>query len=514
MKINRVLILFSLILLLGIFARVWEFPNIPPGFNQDEAVTAVDSYNLLHYGVDSNGMSFPVHAISFGSGQNTPYIYLLIPFLAVGGLSVFTVRLPMLLLGILTLPMVFYAGKRIMGTPFGLLVMFFMAISPWHILMSRWALESNILPFLFLAGFIFLLKTDSQNHWFILACFILGLTPYAYGSAYVVAPITLACASLILFKARRLNLRTLLIGWAVAGLAAAPMVLYVLINHFKWDTLHIWLLTIPRMPARARFERMLAFNSPYVLSTIKKNTYAMLNIIWHQEGGPYYNYIGPYGYFYTYSSIFAVIGALGLLPFFKSEKWAEKLLLLVWLLACIPVGMLEPLIISRFNIIFIPLILTMAVPLMWLTGRLQHLRWLPVAALLVLFAAFTRDYHDQNGYSYVIGRMFYNGIIPAIQSAHQTSGVPICVTDKVAEPYIYALFADPIPPAEFISSARYVDPNADFHFVTSYGRYAFGLKNCPKDPQTIYVLGEKEQPPDPALHYRVETFDNYQVYRP
>ena len=35
--------------------------------------------------------------------------------------------------------------------------MFFMAVSPWHIVNSRWAVESNIMPFLFLAGFTALL---------------------------------------------------------------------------------------------------------------------------------------------------------------------------------------------------------------------------------------------------------------------------------------------------------------------------------------------------------------------
>ena len=175
MKINRCQILFCLILLLGILIRVWSFPANPPGLNVDEAITGVDAYDLLHYGVDSNGVSFPVHAISYGSGQNTPYIYLLAPFLALGGLSIFTLRLPMLLLGIATLPMVFYAGRRIINQTFGLIAMFFIAVSPWHIMISRWGLESNTLPFIFLAAFIFLLKSESSNRWFILASFLLGI---------------------------------------------------------------------------------------------------------------------------------------------------------------------------------------------------------------------------------------------------------------------------------------------------------------------------------------------------
>ena len=62
-------LLFGLILILGIFARVWEFNILPPGLNQDEASSGVDAYDLLHYGVAHNGESFPVHFISFGSGH-------------------------------------------------------------------------------------------------------------------------------------------------------------------------------------------------------------------------------------------------------------------------------------------------------------------------------------------------------------------------------------------------------------------------------------------------------------
>jgi hypothetical protein len=239
----------------------------------------------------------------------------------------------------------------------------------------------------------------------------------------------------------------------------------------------------------------------------------MLRLIWYQDKAPYYMAIEPYGYFYTYTGIFGLLGVVGLLPILKTEKKVEKLLLLVWLLACLPVGILESLIMNRFNIFFIPFILCMAVPLTWLKGRLQPARWLLLGILLLAFAGFTRDYFSPS-LSYVIGRSFYNGILPAIDSARQTQDVPVCVTDKVAETYIYTLFVDPLPPGEFLASTRFVDPNAEFRYVNTLGRYAFGLKNCASDPGTIYVLGEGELPPNTSIHYQVEEFGNYKVYKP
>jgi hypothetical protein len=183
-KSRALLILFFTILGIGILVRVWQFGAIPPGLNKDEASIGVDAMSLLRYHVDRNGMSFPIHFISWGSGQNALYGYLLIPFLAFFGSSSTIIRLPMLLTGIATLPLVYLVGKEIEDEKLGLLAMFFIAVSPWHIILSRWSLESNLLPFVFLVGFVLLIKSIERNGLFPLACLFFGLCLYAYGTAY------------------------------------------------------------------------------------------------------------------------------------------------------------------------------------------------------------------------------------------------------------------------------------------------------------------------------------------
>ena len=101
---HKTKLLFAVILLLGIFARTWEFRSLPPGLHHDEASSGVDAYYLYHYGVDRQNVSYPIHFIAWGSGQNAPYAYLLIPFIALFGLSPTVIRLPILLSGIATLP--------------------------------------------------------------------------------------------------------------------------------------------------------------------------------------------------------------------------------------------------------------------------------------------------------------------------------------------------------------------------------------------------------------------------
>mgnify|MGYP004467537623 CR=1 FL=1 len=90
------LLLLLAILLLGILVRVVGIANAPRGFNQDEASAGYDAFAILKYGIDRNGMHNPVHLIAWGSGQNAAYSWLCMPFIALLGLSVWSVRLPWL----------------------------------------------------------------------------------------------------------------------------------------------------------------------------------------------------------------------------------------------------------------------------------------------------------------------------------------------------------------------------------------------------------------------------------
>jgi hypothetical protein len=44
---------------LSVWVRVWQFPSIPAGLNQDEAAAGYESYSLLKTGMDKSGDIFP-----------------------------------------------------------------------------------------------------------------------------------------------------------------------------------------------------------------------------------------------------------------------------------------------------------------------------------------------------------------------------------------------------------------------------------------------------------------------
>lgn len=505
-------VLFILILGLGIFARVWEYPQLPPGLNQDEATIGIEAYSLLHFGVDRNGISYPVNFISWGDGMDALYGYVLIPFVAFG-LTPLTVRLPVLLAGILTLPLVYFIGKRSAGEAFGLLSMFLLAISPWHILMSRWGINENILPFVFCLGFACMMLSSTRNSWFIAASALFGLSLYAYGATYVAVPVFLACAIPILIIAKRVSKRDLIIGLVVFTLLLVPILLFVLINAFGWDSIQLGPVTIPRMPVQPRFLNASAASQVNPLMTMLNNIRGLVKLLLvYQSDQHVWNSVEPFGYMYSFSLPLAIIGSILLFPRRDSPRISEILLVLSWLLASLTIGVFQYANINRVYLVFIPVILCIAFFLKWLGERSKVSFAAMILVYLTSFFIFTNVYHGKP-YREQANQAFFPGLIPALEVAQGMGAQPICVTDNVNMPYIYAMFNEKMSPTTFFEQAEFENPGSQIGYVRSLGRYTFGLKNCIADPGTIYVL-KNEKPPDNGISYRVEEFGDFRVFSP
>jgi hypothetical protein len=504
--------LFVLVLLLGVFARVWEFGSLPPGLNQDEATNAVDAYSLLHFGIDRNGVSWPVEFIGWGSGVSALYGYVLIPFIALGGLSPFIVRLPMLLSGIAALPLMFHVGSRLGGRQFGLLAMFLLSISPWHIVASRWGLEAGFLPFVFLLAFVCLVESTRDNYWFIPGCVFLALCLYTYGPAYAAIPIFLGCAAIILLVCRRVRFTTLVVGAAVFAAIAAPIALFVYINAMRLGSISLGPLTMPRLPGQPRFMGQAAFFSEDTLVSLKKNAHSLLSLMWTQTDGRPWNTVEPYGYFYKCTFPLAVIGGFFLIPL-RWQHAAEKLLVIAWLGSAMTLGLLQQANINRIGLVFIPLLLATAALLDWLRRHFAVGFSLAILALLIGFTLFTRDYHGPF-YRDQVNGPFFTGFLDALDFAHGYDDRPICVTTEARMPYIFVLFVEKMDPAEYLPTIEYDNPRSSFRQPRFIGRYRFGLDRClDHSAGTIYVLDQMETLPG-AEEFDVKAFGNFRVYLP
>jgi len=509
--------LFFALLALGIFARLWEYGALPPGLNVDEASIGVEAYYTYKFGMDRNGMSYPIHFISWGSGQNAPYAYVLIPFVVLGGLDATSIRLPMLLAGILSLPLMYFVGKRLLGGRFGLLAMFLMAVSPWHIINSRWAVESNLFPFVFLAGFAALLLSDRENHWFLAACVLFAGCLYTYGTAYVAVPVFLGLAVPGLLRAQRVRSSDVMLGLLAFLILAVPILLFIGINSLQLNTIHLGPVTIPRLPVEARYESMAAVFGDQPLRAVAENIGIMLKLLWTQADAYPWNHIEPFGYFYTLTFPLAAIGFLLTIPFQSNrQNTPERWLLFAWMAASLLIGLVHPVNLTRLNLIFTPILLCIAVCTLELDKLIRGSLVAGVCAVLVGFIFFTLAYHGED-YEKRTSGVFNAGIIPAIDYATESSESPICFTEATYSAYIYVLLTQRMHPHEYIDRIEWldpIDPVDPARTPRALGRYRFRLADCADEPDALYILTLRELPPDNGIEYRSRKFAKFQVYLP
>ena len=505
------LVLFLLVLLMGGAFRFWNLGSIPPGLNQDEASIGLDAYSLYHYGVDHNGVSFPVNFIAWGSGQDGLYIYFVMPFIGLG-LTPLVERLPMALTGVLTLVLVYVIGRKCIGNRFGLCAMFLLAISPWHIMMSRWGLNDNILPFVFTLGVAMLVFSRPENFWYPAAMAVFGLSLYAYGAAYVGTPVFILLATIYLFRSRLLAPGKFLLGCAVFILVAAPIALFVAVNTFGWDSIPLGLMTIPRLPVKARFQNMAILFSPDILQSLGDNLKYAWDVLWKQTDGLIWNSMARYGYAYPGAVLIGGAGLIAYIFHLRRRAAGPLWILPIWLAAAFTVGLAMESNINRLNLLFIPILFMMAAGLEFLFQKVKIVAWAGVAGYIGLAILFARVYLGGR-YSEMAGDAFIEGIVPALQSVSRYPDAPVCVTDQAGVSYVYMLWVEPDDPRNYLSAIEYLDPDAQFRIARKFGRFTFGIRNCAPSGNAIYIL-KTETPPAGTVEYRIETYASFTVYIP
>ena len=316
--------IFFLLLALGIFVRLYRFGSAPPGLNQDEAFAAYDAWALLHYGADSSLHRFPVYLTAWGSGMNALESYLMIPFLALFGVKTWVIRLPQLLLALCALPAAFSVGRRLGGKRGGLCALAVLSLCPWHILLSRWALESNMAPNLLLLGLCFFLKGKEDGRFLPVSALCYGLALYAYSAIWPVMPLLLG---LMLVYLRPKADRWLLGSGVILAVLALPLVGFLAVNYGLVDEFSIGPFSVPRLVQMRSGE--------ISLSHVPDNLKTMLRILLTQSDGLKWNSAGRFGLFYPAALPFGLLG-LGALVYrsftaLRDRRYDPAVLLLVWL---------------------------------------------------------------------------------------------------------------------------------------------------------------------------------------
>lgn len=473
--------LAAVLVLLGLGAalRLLGLGFFPPGLNQDEASTGCDAWGLLVSGMDRNGDAWPVLFTSWGSGQNVLYAYVLLPLMALLGRSVTVLRLPAALLGALSLFLVWRMGRRHGGPVMGLCALGLLAANPWHLLISRWALESNLLPFCLLLGAFFLDLALADRPWCLLpAAAALALGLYAYGTAFLFLPLFLLPCCFLLLR-RRFPPLPFLAALGLFILLAFPVFLCNLRNQLGLESAKLLGFTLPRL-TQTRQTATMSFSFRNLLNALK--------LLWKQSDGLPWNSAGPFGLLWGIPGLALSLGGLGcsLCRIVRRKGEDTDRIALFALAAGLVSCLFIQVNVNRVNFLFLPLIWFQGVGLKALLDALPALR-IPVCLLLLCALCFLCRYCLTQQRA-DLEPAFHTGLLEAVSSLEEGDD-PVWITNKVNMPYVYVLFARGTPPKEFQADVVYADPDSPFRHVTRFGRWRFGSV-LPETGICILSLGE------------------------
>lgn len=192
-----VLLTVILILLLAAYTRFFHLGDIPRGLNWDEVSYAFNARSLLLTGKDEWGNPFPLFLRAFGDFKPALLSYLQMALLSVVQPSDFVVRFPVALLGWLSVPALGWFFWRITKRiSFGLLGMFLITVTPWHIHYSRAAMDPIPgLSFLILGLALLVVK---KNWTKMLGIVMLVISMYTYNAERFLIPLAAAATTLFL----------------------------------------------------------------------------------------------------------------------------------------------------------------------------------------------------------------------------------------------------------------------------------------------------------------------------
>ncbi len=217
-------------IILASILRLWKLSDIPIHLTPDEASLGYNAFSVLKTGRDEYGQIFPIIFKSFGDYKPGLYVYSAIPFVAVFGLSEFSVRLPSALAGIASVWLIYLIANALIPefktqkTNIGLMAAFLLAINPWHVHFSRGAWEANLSLFLTLLGILFFLKGLAQKKLFIWSAAAFGLTLWTYQGAKLSTALTLFTLTLAYWPQFNKRKKDLLIPLLIICIVSLPIV--------------------------------------------------------------------------------------------------------------------------------------------------------------------------------------------------------------------------------------------------------------------------------------------------
>lgn len=519
------------IFFLALLLRFYDLGINPPSLTWDEAAWGYNAFSLLHTGKDEFGRVFPLDYLeSFGDFKPPMYAYLTVLPVAIFGLTEFSARFASAFLGGVTVLITYFLVKRIFqGSEkrevYALLSSLFLAISPWHINLSRAAFEANVATFFLVTGVWLFFLAVQKNMWYLLlsaASVVFSL--YTFNTARIVGPLLFIVLTVIFRKNLLSNMKQLITASIVGALLLLPMLPFLLSPHarLRFQEVNIFSDSNPVIYANEQIAR----NNEAFWSKIIDNrrVFYAREFVKHYfdnispsflfikgDGNPKFS-TRQVGELYLVDAIFFIAGWF--LLFRKKEgKW--YLLPLWFLIGILPAATARetPHALRIETVLPVPQIIVAygAVQLFAYGKELLFIKKWKLANLMLIgffICLFLNVFYYLHDYYTHYPKTFsgewqygYKEALAYAQSQENTFNEIFFTTD-LGRPYAYYLFYSKLPPEEFQKNSLIIRDSFGFVSVEKVGKYSF-KKDFPKErtpnKKVLYVNSPSKIPPNATM---------------
>jgi len=377
------IVLFVVIFALGIFLRIYYIESIPQGLHGDEAWSGIEAVEILE-GKPYTPYSSNVY------GQTTMYFYFVAFLFKFLGATPVAIRLVSVVFGILTIPALYFFTRKACSVEVALCASFLLAVSRWHITLSRIGMMIVLGSFFAILTFYYLLRAlDSKStRDFVLSGIFLSLGLSGYMAFRLIPFVFLLflCFLLLRYKEQIAgNLKGLTLFFASAGVTIIPLAWYAVNN---WD------IFIGRVGAINIFKDHSFSESMCLLGDNVRATLLMFNYegsVWPHKNLPGEQMLDP---------ILAMFVVLGLILALYKWHTRTNFLLLAWFgVALLPGFLSIPAADSfRTSLVIPPAIIFGAMAIYWLGSELHHILDKRIAAVAIVFLLISSGVYNYNAY--------------------------------------------------------------------------------------------------------------------
>lgn len=519
------LLIFVAILTTAAFLRLFALDQNPPALNWDEVSHGYNAYSILKTGKDEWGQSFPLASFrAFGDYKLPVYIYLTVPSIAIFGLNEWGVRAPAALFGILAVLGTFLLTQKLFNNfKLSAVSSLLLAVSPWHLLLSRAALEANIALTLTIFGIYFFIKSlpiskvglDNPKL-LLLSSLFFGLTFYSYYAARIVVPI-LVLGLAIIYWAKIKAFKTQLIAPFAIFLFFFISIIPSSIS-VEGQARFYWTTILDQGAINRINESRITSNLPQVLNLAVNNkpVYFISNFVPNYlshfspqflffQGGSNFQYSIPgRGVLYFFEIPLLIFGVVALLKLRNNKTLIIALWLLVGPIAASltresPNVLRSILILPTFQIIAA---LGFFEILKYANNNLQKILIVGLVVTIATSSAFfLRDYWGVYRQNYSFAWQYGYSQLAQFLQFNKENYDRIVITKKYGEPHEFLLYNLQIDPKFYQNDPNLIRcPRSNWFWVDRFDKYEFvndwEVKNLKKDeilptacPQEVKKLG-------------------------